>query len=691
MILLGLTKYSQKQVDFFNLEKKEEEYVIGLAGNPNTGKSSLFNVLTGLKQHTGNWPGKTVVNARGNFKHQNYQFVLVDVPGTYSLFGLSEEEIVARNFICFGKADVIVVVTDATALERNLNLVFQVLEVTNKVIMVVNLMDEARKKQIVIDEIGLKAKMGIPVIFTSARTKEGINELKDTIVKMVKKEINYKPFLPKYSIEIEAIIQSIMTKEQISRFDAIRMIDSNKEYLNSISKYHPQLIRLSDKYQYNHHKYREEMISTNYFLAEEITKLYVFEKKAKLSRDKKIDDIITSKKWGIPLMILLLTIVFFITLKLANYPSELLINIFFYLENKLLWLLDIIHFPLFLTEFFIFGIYRTVAWVVSVMLPPMAIFFPIFTLLEDLGYLPRVAFNLDHHFKKVCAHGKQCLSMCMGFGCNAAGVTGTRIIDSPRERLVAIITNTFVPCNGRFPMMLVIASTCFAITTSTILNSFISVSIIVIVIILGVLITLMTSWFLSKTILKGKASTFTLELPPYRKPAILKTIYTSLIDRTILLLGRAVLIAAPFGGLIWLLANIRVNDASLLFHFSHFLNPIGQVLGMDGIILLAFILALPANEIVLPIMMMGYLTTTKLTDFSSIESLRELFYQSNWTILTAINVLLFSLLHWPCSTTLLTIKKETNSWKWTFASFIIPTTIAFLVCILTNFIYQILV
>lgn len=390
-------------------------------------------------------------------------------------------------------------------------------------------------------------------------------------------------------------------------------------------------------------------------------------------------------------MLLLLGIVFWLTIEGANYPSQLLSDILFSFQDKLTELFNFLGAPDWLHGILVLGLYRTLAWVIAVMLPPMAIFFPLFTLLEDSGYLPRIAFNLDHMFKKCCAHGKQCLTMCMGFGCNAAGVIGCRIIESPRERLIAIITNNFVPCNGRFPTLIAIATVFFAVTSNNTINNIIPSLSITFMVILGIAMTLFVSFILSKTLLKGVPSTFTLELPPYRKPQIGRVLYTSIIDRTIFVLSRAVLVAAPAGAITWILANIYIGDLSIISHIANFLQPLGNAIGLDGFILLAFLVGLPANEIVLPVLLMAYLATGTLTDFSSIESLREILINNNWTLLTALNTMLFSLLHWPCSTTLWTIKKETGSIKWTILSFIIPTAIAFLVCFLTTSVYRLVV
>ncbi|MGL4772739.1 MAG: nucleoside recognition domain-containing protein, partial [Clostridium sp.] len=410
----------------------------------------------------------------------------------------------------------------------------------------------------------------------------------------------------------------------------------------------------------------------------------------KRNRDKNIDDIVTSRIWGIPIMITLLAIVLWITITGANYPSQALSNILFGFQEVLTNLFNFLNVPDWIHGVLVLGVYRTLAWVVSVMLPPMAIFFPLFTLLEDSGYLPRIAFNMDHMFKKCCAHGKQCLTMCMGFGCNAAGVIGCRIIESPRERILAIITNNFVPCNGRFPTLITIATVFFAVSSSEAENSFMSALAVTVMVIFGVVVTLVVSYILSKTLLKGVPSTFTLELPPYRKPQIGRVLYSSIIDRTLFVLQRAIVVAAPAGAVTWILANVYIGDLSIIAYISNLLAPIGNAIGLDGFILMAFIVGLPANEIVLPVLLMAYLSTGSLTDFSSVESLREVLVSHGWTSLTALNTMLFSILHWPCSTTLMTINKESGSKKWTIISFILPTAIAFFVCFITKMIWNFL-
>lgn len=700
---MGLTFASTKKSafsDLFNIDIAENQYLIALAGNPNTGKSTVFNYLTGLNQHTGNWPGKTVVNARGKFKHQNEEYILIDVPGTYSLFATSEEEVVARDFICFGNPDAVIVVCDATCMERNLNLVFQIMELTDNLILVVNLMDEAKKKNITINKLGIEMELGIPVILTSAKTGQGMEELKAMISKVVNKEYEYQKKEIVYNANIEERIKYIIEKlkgklkQTNLRWWALRILDGDHKFFSSMKRFLTrEEFEIIDEirnelFNINQESLREQINETSFQAAENLKTKYIKEGKDKFARDKKIDNIVTSKIFGIPLMLLLLLGVFFITIKGANYPSQLLAEVLFGFEKVLTKLFIFINAPDWLHGLLVLGLYRTLAWVVSVMLPPMAIFFPLFTLLEDLGYLPRVAYNLDHLFKKACAHGKQCLSMCMGFGCNAAGIIGTRIIESPREKMIAILTNNFVPCNGRFPTLIAISTVFFAYISYGKYNSFTPALIVTGLIILGVIMTLVVSFLLSKTILKGIPSAFTLELPPYRKPKIGRVIYTSILDRTIFVLSRAAIVAIPAGIIIWTISNIYINGESLLQLCAKYLTPFANLLGFDGIILLAFILSLPANEILLPIILMAYLSTGNMVEYESIDSLRTILINNGWTYLTAINLLLFSLFHWPCSTTLLTIKKETGSWKWTFAGFIIPSLIGIIVCMVTTFIYH---
>ncbi len=677
---------------------KQNKRKIALAGNPNVGKSTVFNALTGMHQHTGNWPGKTVSNASGEYTYQNKLYRIYDLPGTYSLISHSEEEEIARDFICFGEIDVTVIVCDAVCLERNLNLVLQIMEINPKVIVCVNLLDEAKKKKIHIDLKALSSYLGVPVVGTSAREKKGLAHLLKTIEKTAEQKYRKASYVVHYNSYIEKAIDKIepYIKEKVgnlnTRWVSLKLIDQDPIILETLkdhlginivdTKMEKILLEVQNDLLEQDiilSEVKDDVVASIIKTAEDICqKVVVFEKEDYRRRDKKIDQILTSKWFGIPIMLALLCTIFWITMIGANVPSTLLSNGLFWISDQIEKFLNFIHMPAIVTDIFINGVYKVLAWVVSVMLPPMAIFFPLFTLLEDLGYLPRIAFNLDKYFKKCSACGKQALSMCMGFGCNAVGVTGCRIIDSPRERLLAILTNAFVPCNGRFPMLITLIGMFLFTGGSGFMSSFI----LTIVILISILMTLLMSKILSKTVLKGVPSSFTLELPPYRKPQIGKVIIHSIFDRTLFVLGRAIMVAAPAGLIIWLLANLQIGDASLLKICSDFLDPFAKIFGMDGVILMAFILGFPANEIVIPIMIMGYMSLGSLTEVHDLEILRNLFVQNGWTLLTALCVMTFCLFHFPCSTTCLTIKKETGSFKWTIFSMILPTVIGLMICFL---------
>ncbi len=671
---MGLNKESTGQInlnDSINISK-DTDIVVALTGNPNVGKSTVFNALTGMNQHTGNWPGKTVATAVGYCNKYNKKIAFVDLPGCYSLLAHSPEEEIASEYICNAYADITVIVCDATCLERNLILTYQTLEATNNAILCVNLIDEAEKKGIKINFKKLEEELGIPIVPMCARNKKGTDKLLKTIIDYnAKKEKNCKTYI-EYSKEVENLIN-----------EKINFLNSNTTNLSN-----KRWIAINEIIKENTINNFEDIVASCTVKAAENTAGTVikFTKQNYSKNDRAIDKIITSKTFGFPLMFIMLSIIFWITITGANYPSEFLSKFFFYLEDKLYNLIKLITSSTLVADMIAHGIFRVLTWVVAVMLPPMAIFFPLFSIMEDLGFLPRIAFNLDKCFKKCDACGKQSLTMCMGFGCNAAGVVGCRIIDSPRERLIAIITNAFVPCNGRFPAMISIISM-FLITSSfTFGKAVLSSLLLSIFIVLGIVLTLFASKILSVTLLKGLPSSFALELPPYRRPQITKTIISSLLDRAVFVLIRAASVAAPAGLIIWLFANITIKEANLLTIISEFLEPFGKLLGLDGVILLAFILGFPANEIVVPIIIMTYMSSNTLIDINDLNHLKTLFVDNGWTITTAINTIIFSLCHWPCSTTLLTIRKETKSIKWTIVAFLAPTIIGIVLCFFINLI-----
>ena len=676
-----------------------ENIKITLMGNPNVGKSTIFNALTGLKQHTGNWTGKTVDTAMGICKYNNKIYEIYDLPGTYSLSVHSEEERVARDFLCFNKTNIVVMVCDATLIERNLNLVLQTLEITKNVIICLNLYDEAVKNNIYINVEKLSNILKVPVVLTNASKKKGIDNLLKEMEKLSENSIN-ETFTNIYDKDIELSIKKINKYLENKKIDvntrwlSLRLLENDntlmkslKEKINYDVNKDIELINLlkeETKTDIN-----ERVVSQILLNAKNIAEACViYYDKNYQEKNRKIDKVLTSKITGIPIMLILFLVVFWITITGANYPSELLSNFLFSLEKTLYNMLSFI--PVFIRNMIVYGGYRVLAWVVSVMLPPMAIFFPLFTILEDLGYLPRIAFNLDKMFKKCCACGKQALTMCMGFGCNAVGVTGCRIIDSKRERLIAILTNSFVPCNGRFPMIIAIITIFFVGLKNNLSSSILSSLLLVLVICFSIFITLIISKILSKTVLKGMPSSFILELPSYRKPQYLKVIIRSILDRTLYVLGRAVVVAIPAGIIIYILSNVYVGNSSILTICTNFLDPFADLLGLDGVILFAFILGFPANEIVIPIIIMTYMKSGVLVEYDSLSSLKEILVNNGWTILTAINFIIFSLIHFPCSTTLLTIKKETKSIKWTILSFIIPLFVGISLCFIVTSIYRLI-
>ncbi|WP_312939940.1 ferrous iron transport protein B [Oscillibacter sp.] len=705
---MGLTNSSVgiKAVDSGLVIQKQmpSDKVVALAGNPNVGKSTVFNGLTGMNQHTGNWPGKTVTNAQGYCKTKKKSYVMVDIPGTYSLMAHSAEEEVARNFICFGEPDAVVVVCDATCLERNLNLVLQTLEISSKVVVCVNLMDEAKRKNIRIDLPLLSKRLGVPVVGAVARKKKSLSDLMEALDCITDGDCQTAPLSVRYPEMIEAAISKIQPLlvqksggKLNSRWLSLKLLDQDASLIREINTYLGEAFlqdaELKDAIaQANQEltaqgidadRLKDFVVSALVKSAEDVCRgAITYVKHNYAASDRRLDKLLTSKLTGYPVMLILLALVFWLTITGANYPSQLLSNGLFWAQDRLTEFFQYLHAPDWLHGILILGVYRVLAWVVAVMLPPMAIFFPLFTLLEDAGYLPRVAYNLDKPFKRCCACGKQALCMCMGFGCNAAGIIGCRIIDSPRERLLAILTNNFVPCNGRFPTLIAILTMFFVGTSGGAFTSLLSAILLTAVIVLGVVVTFAVTKLLSKTLLKGIPSSFTLELPPYRKPQIGKVIVRSIFDRTLFVLGRAICVAAPAGMVIWLMANISVGDTSILNHCASFLDRFARLMGLDGVILIAFILGFPANEIVIPIIIMAYMAQGSILELDNLAQMKALFIENGWTWVTAISTMLFSLMHWPCSTTLLTIKKETGSWKWTALAAAIPTSVGIVSCIL---------
>lgn len=690
-------KKKKNAVSEKEIERREGERLVALAGNPNVGKSTLFNLLTGMNQHTGNWTGKTVSAASGRFTHKEKSYLLCDLPGTYSLNAHSAEEEVARDFICFSGADAALVVCDASCLERNLNLVLQTSEITRKCVVAVNLMDEAAKKQITVDCRRLSCLLGVPVCPITARSGEGVDELLDALAAVCDNPAAVNDPTVIYEDEIEGCISRLtpLLERRIgsicsSRFAAVHLLEYDSAFTERLSEavgydvcldeeiaaaLDNERARLTDC-GFIRSKLNDSTVTAFITKAEDIANACVsFGKPDYYERDRRIDKLLTHPVFGVPLMLLLLAAVFWITIKGANVPSEMLSNLLFGLSEKLNAAIVGAGAPEWLRGALIDGVYRTLAWVVSVMLPPMAIFFPLFTILEDIGYLPRIAFTLDRYFKHSGACGKQALTMAMGFGCNAAGVTGCRIIDSPRERLIAMLTNCLVPCNGRFPMLILIISM-FAAGSGLIQAGALTA-----IILMGIILTLLMSRILSKTILKGETSSFTLELPPYRRPQIGKIIVRSIFDRTLFVLGRAITSAAPAGLIIWLCANLPMGDSTILGTAAGFLDPFARLMGLDGIILMAFILGLPANEIVIPIMLMGYMCSGTLTEVTDPAALLSVLRDNGWTLTTALCTMIFSLCHFPCATTLMTIKKESGSRKWAFAAFLLPTVMGIILCI----------
>ena len=714
--------YRKESLLRLGLNPNKWDILIALAGNPNVGKSTVFNALTGLRQHTGNWPGKTIVRAEGAFAHRNKRIKLVDLPGTYSLQAGSVDEEVAREFVLFGRPDVTVVVVDATRLERNLNLSLQILDITNRVIVYLNLTDEARRHGIGTDPKRLEQQLGVPVITGVARSNIGINELLDAAHDVATGSIQTTPYrIARHDQSVEQAVASLTTVVEAtfpglpsSRWVSQRLLTADDAVIDAVRS--GELGRIGDDTitgnaaEISEEKrskvlaqaqrlrwelpgdFQDKMTERTFHAAEQITATSQVRglKKTSVDIDWALDRLLTNRWVGFPVMLLILAAVFWTTIEGANVPSAMLASLLIDTMHPLLRTFgESTGLPWWANGFLFDGVYLATAWVVAVMLPPMAIFFPLFTLLEDFGYLPRVAFNLDSLFRRAGAHGKQALTMCMGFGCNAAGVVATRIIDSPRERLIAILTNNFSLCNGRWPTQILIATIFIGALAPAHLAGLASASAVVGIALLGVATMFFSSWLLSQTVLRGQATSFSLELPPYRPPRVLQTLYTSIIDRTLIVLWRAVIFAVPAGAVIWLSSNVTIGTLSIAEHAVAWLNPLGMFLGLNGVILVAYIVAIPANEIVIPTILMLTVLTDQLTggagtgvmfELESATATSDLLRGSGWTLLTGVNLMLFSLLHNPCSTTIYTIFRETRSARWTTLAAVLPLAMGFTVC-----------
>ena len=657
-----------------------KEIKVALVGTPNVGKSTIYNALTHNHEHTGNWAGKTVGVTKGECDYLDCKYIFYDLPGTYSLISKSKEEVVATDFIVFEDFDVAVVVSDATSLDKGINLVLQTKEICKNVVVCINLVDEAKKKGMTINYDLLEQRLGCRVVPTSARDKIGLEDLLDAINESKPQEyldISYGVL----DEPIKELMTTIKTEKYNPKWIALKILEDNTYYIHKLKK----LGFMIPSYKIDIDVHLEVAIK----LAREVKKILkevITYQKDSYDKTRKIDRILTSKIWGIPIMLGILFICFYITIIGANYPSSWLFSFFSSLEKPLTNFLEFILLPSGFIDLLVNGVYKTLYWVVSVMMPPMLIFFPMFTFLEDLGVLPRIAFNMDRAFSKCKACGKQALTMCMGIGCNAVGVTGARIIDSKRERLIAILTNIFMPCNGKFPSLIAII-TCFFVGLNKTYGTFLCALILTGFIALGITLTFLVSYILSKTILKGEPSSFTLELPPYRMPKLWDTIKYSVRERAIFVLGRAVSVAIPAGVLIWIVANIEIQGIPILTYLVNFLDPLGLLLGLDGVILLALILGFPANEIVVPIMLMCYLNTSTLIDMDNLNVLKDILVSNGWTIKTALSFIILFMYRFPCSTTLLTIYRETNSKFYTFLSVVVPMSIGVVLCLIINLLF----
>ena len=689
---------------------------VALVGTPNVGKSTLFNALTGGRQHTGNWAGKTVECAKGTCRVGESSLELVDLPGTYSLYSHSPEEEVARDYILSREADLYVVVIDSSCPDRCINLAMQVIEVTGRAVLCFNLIDEAKRHGVDID-VSLAARLcGAPAIAVSAKRRGTLKPLLELLLGELVggSEGRGAPFaceaeLPLEGGEpplaegyIERIAECLTACEpergnSSERFLSSMLLFSEDEGVaissklgldgtrvekikNICGEYRKQLFTYGGDFDRELERVSESFTARSRAVSEKIVTRQVRDRPR---LDGWLDRLLTGKRTAYPVMLLLLFLVLSITVYLSNYPSSLLSSLFGFLGGYIEELLSLVGAPLWLSGLLYDGIYTTLTEIVAVMLPPMAIFFPLFTLLEDTGFLPRFAYNLDAPFRCVGACGKQSLTMCMGLGCNAVGVTGCRIIDSERERRLAIVSNSLMPCNGRFPTIILVCG--MFLSVGGLLGSMLSALLLLSVILLGVGATFLLTFILSRTVYRGGGSFFTIELPPFRAPDTLRVLTRSFIDRTLKVLSRAVIVAIPAGAVIWLCSFVSVGGETLLYHITAALDPIGRLLGFDGVMLTAFILGIPASEIVIPIALVGYVGMG-FGEAMAAGDIAGILLSAGWTVKTGVCVVLFSLMHWPCATTLTTVYKETGSVKITLLSALAPTALGVLLCMLMNLI-----
>lgn len=669
---------------------KREKLRFILTGVPNVGKSTLFNTLTGLHVHTGNWSGKTVETAVGEFRRGGYDYTVEDLPGTYSLTPRSEEERIAMHALLFTPCDACVIVCDESRFFSNLNFILQVTDSVRGAVICLNFCESAERAGTAIDAEALSDILNVEVVRVNAKKKSTLDALLESVRRAANSKrcgaaCRYDEAIEKSIEKIVSAGEKVNTLPVFTRAVAVRALmgDSSlaeeicvrssagesekRSFLSAVEQECKEMFTSGRTAEYVCEKTADSVSLT-------AERLYsrICAKSEPTRRAARADRILTGKFLAYPAMLLLLGAVLFITVRLAEYPSLALERMLSALNSYIRAGLEHVGAPPWFVGVLCDGALGTLFTVTAVMLPPMAFFFPFFTLLEDSGYLPRVAYNLDRPFAACGACGKQALTMCMGLGCNAVGVTGARIIDTRRERLLAIVTNSLVPCNGRFPMLVVIISAFFA-------GSGIAAAGILLLFVIGSFaVTLAVTFLLSHTLLRGEKSFFTIELPPYRKPDFVHVAVRSLYDRTLKVLGRAAAVAAPAGAVIWCLSHIECGGASLTEHAVSFMDHVGAPMGLDGVMLTAFIFGVPANETVLPI---------ALSLYGTVGGAGEILRAGGWGATRAVCAAIFTLFHWPCSTTVITVKKETDSVLWTAAAVAIPTAVGILLCCAVNLIF----